>query len=117
VALGNWSAGLFTADDALSEALLASARRRGERLWRLPMEDEKIGESLRSKFADLVNSGSRYGGATFGAMFLAEFVAPGIAWAHLDIAGTDFMKEESGVYARGASAFGVRTCLDYIAGL
>ncbi|MDR2175800.1 MAG: leucyl aminopeptidase [Synergistaceae bacterium] len=117
VALGNWSAGLFTADDALSEALLASARRRGERLWRLPMDDEKIGESLKSKFADLVNSGSRYGGATFGAMFLAEFVEPGIAWAHMDIAGADFMKEEGGLYARGASAFGVRTCLDYAAGL
>ncbi|MDR1649818.1 MAG: aminopeptidase, partial [Synergistaceae bacterium] len=117
VALGNWSAGLFTADDALSEALLASARRRGERLWRLPMDDEKIGESVKSKFADLVNAGSRYGGATFGAMFLAEFVAPGIAWAHIDIAGADFMKEEGGLYARGASAFGVRTCLDFLAGL
>jgi leucyl aminopeptidase len=115
VALGNWSAGLFTTDDALSEALLASARRRGERLWRLPMDDEKIGESVKSKFADLVNAGSRYGGATFGAMFLAEFVEPSIPWAHIDIAGADFMKEENGLYARGASAFGVRTCLEYLA--
>jgi leucyl aminopeptidase len=117
VALGNWSAGLFTSNDALCDALSASARRRGERLWRLPMDDEKIGESVKSKFADLINSGNRYGGATFGAMFLAEFVAPGIAWAHIDIAGADFMKEEGGLYARGASAFGVRTCLDYAANL
>jgi len=114
VALGSWTSGLFTADEALCEALLNSARRRGERLWRLPMDDEKIGESLKSKFADLINCDSRYGGATFAAMFLAEFVEKGIPWAHMDIAGADFMKEESGVYAKGASAWGVRTCLDYL---
>jgi len=34
VALGNWTSGLFTADEALCEALLNSARKRGERLWR-----------------------------------------------------------------------------------
>jgi leucyl aminopeptidase len=114
VALGNWTSGIFTPDDALFEALAAASRRRGERLWRLPMDDEKIGEELKSKFADLINAGGRYGGAIFAAMFLAEFVGPGIAWAHLDIAGSDFIKEESGVYARGASAWGVRTCLDYL---
>jgi leucyl aminopeptidase len=117
VALGSWTSGLFTPDDALCETLAAAARRRGERLWRLPARDEKLGEEMKSKFADLVNLGGRYGGATFAAMFLAEFVRPGIAWAHLDIAGTDFMKEESGVYARGASGWGVRTCLDYLANL
>jgi leucyl aminopeptidase len=117
VALGNWAAGLFTADEDLCEALTASARRRGERLWRLPMDDEKIGETVKSKFADLINAGSRYGGATFAAMFLAEFVEKGIPWAHIDIAGADFMKDESGVYARGASAWGVRTCLDYLVNL
>jgi leucyl aminopeptidase len=114
VALGSWTAGLFTMDEKLCESLLASARQRGERLWRLPMDDEKIGETLKSKFADLVNAGDRYGGATFAAMFLNEFVEKGIPWAHLDIAGADFMKEDSGVYARGASAWGVRTCLDYL---
>jgi leucyl aminopeptidase len=117
VALGSWTTGLFTMDEGLCEALLASSKQRGERLWRLPMDDEKIGETLKSKFADLVNGGSRYGGATFAAMFLNEFVEKGIPWAHLDIAGADFMKEDSGVYARGASAWGVRTCLDYLLAL
>jgi leucyl aminopeptidase len=117
VALGSWSAGLFTMDEGLCESLLASSKRRGERLWRLPMDDEKIGETLKSKFADLVNGASRYGGATFAAMFLNEFVEKEIPWAHIDIAGADFMKEDSGVYAKGASAWGVRTCLDYLASL
>jgi leucyl aminopeptidase len=114
VALGNWTTGLFTMDEKLCEALLTSAKKRGERLWRLPMDDEKIGKTLKSKVADLINGGERYGGATFAAMFLNEFVEKGIPWAHLDIAGADFMKEDSGVYARGASAWGVRTCLDYL---
>ncbi|GHS99884.1 putative cytosol aminopeptidase [Synergistales bacterium] len=117
VALGSWTSGLFTSDDELAKSLMSSSKARGERLWRLPMDDEKIGESLKSKFADIVNSGSRYGGATFAAMFLAEFVEKDIPWAHLDIAGPDFIKEESGVLARGASAFGVRLCLDYLTNL
>ncbi|MDR1378424.1 MAG: leucyl aminopeptidase [Synergistaceae bacterium] len=117
VALGSWSAGLFTMNEGLCESLLASSGRRGERLWRLPMDDEKIGETLKSKFADLVNGANRYGGATFAAMFLNEFVEKEIPWAHIDIAGADFMKENSGVYARGASAWGVRTCLDYLTNL
>lgn len=114
VALGNWTAGLFTADDKLCEELLASSQRRGERFWRLPMDDEKIKEKLKSKFADLINSGGRYGGATFAALFLSEFVEPSIAWAHLDIAGVDFYSEEWSLYSKGASAWGVRTCIDYI---
>ena len=114
VALGKGTAGLFTRDDDLAEELLASARRRGERLWRLPAEDEVIAEGLKSNVADLVNSGGRYGGATFGALFLAEFVEKDIPWAHLDIAGVDFCDKERGVYSKGATAFGVRTCLDYL---
>ena len=117
VALGKWTAGLFSRNDALAESLLASARRRGERFWRLPAEDEKIAEATQSPFADLINSGGRYGGATFATIFLSNFVDKDIPWAHLDIAGVDFMDKEWGVYAKGASGFGVRTCLDYLQSL
>lgn len=117
VALGKWTGGLFTRDDALAEALLASAGRRGERFWRLPAEDERIEEATKSPFADLINSGGRYGGATFATIFLSKFVDADIPWAHLDIAGVDFMDKEWGVYAKGASGFGVRTCLDYLMNL
>ena len=106
-----------TANDALAESLLASARRRGERFWRLPAEDEKIEEATKSPFADLINAGGRYGGATFATIFLSNFVDKDIPWAHLDIAGVDFMEKEWGVYGRGASGFGVRTCLDYLINL
>lgn len=114
VALGKNRAGLFCNDDGLADALLASSGKRGEPYWRMPLEDEHISESLKSPYADLVNCGERYGGAIFAALFLKEFVADGIAWAHMDIAGVDFNDKEYGIYPKGASAFGVRTCLDYL---
>ncbi|MBL3539653.1 leucyl aminopeptidase [Aminivibrio sp.] len=114
VALGTSIAGLFTPDDGLAKDLLEAGKTRGERLWRLPEDDERIAESMKSPVADLVNSGSRYGGAIFAARFLREFVGEGISWAHLDIAGVDFNKDEYSVYGKGASGFGVRTCLQYL---
>lgn len=117
VALGNNIAGLFTPDDSLAVQLSESGKAAGERLWRMPDDDERIFESMKSPVADLVNSGSRYGGAIFAARFLREFVGEGLSWAHLDIAGVDFNKEERSVYSKGASAFGVRTCIRYLLSL
>ena len=114
VALGKYRAGLFCNDDDLAGKLLDSAKKRGEPYWRMPLEDEHIAKTLKSPYADLVNCGERYGGAIFAALFLQEFVGENIAWAHMDIAGTDFNDKEYGIYPKGASAFGVRTCLDYL---
>ena len=114
VALGKYRAGLFANDEDLAARLLESSAKTGEPFWRLPLEDEHIEKSLKSDFADLVNSGDRYGGAIFAALFLKEFVGENISWAHLDIAGIDFCEKEYGVYSKGATAFGVRTCLDYL---
>jgi leucyl aminopeptidase len=117
VALGNWTAGLFPGDETLARDIEAAAKRSGERLWRMPMDDEKLREAIKSPVADVLNSGTRYGGAICAAMFLQSFVAEGIAWAHLDIAGVDMYKEETGIYGKGASAWGVRLCLEYIRSL
>ncbi len=114
VALGNWRSGLFVNNDELSNALLKSSEISGESLWRMPHEDSHIAETLKSDFADMTNCGKRYGGAIFAAIFLSNFVGENIPWAHLDIAGTDFHEKEYGIYSKGASAFGVRTCLEYL---
>ena len=114
VALGQYRAGLFVNDDELAAEILECSDRRGEPLWRMPLEDEHIAETLKSPCADLVNCGKRYGGAIFAAMFLKEFVADGISWAHIDIAGPDNTETEYSVYSKGMTAFGVRTCLDYV---
>ena len=120
VALGKNRAGLFSNNDELAEKVLASSNSRGELLWRMPLEDEFISKSLKSPCADLINCGERYGGAIFAALFLKEFVGTKenkIPWAHFDIAGPDMKDKEYGVYSKGASAFGVRTCLDYVINL
>ena len=117
VALGKWCAGLFVKDDELAEKILNASEISGEKFWRMPHEDDHISESLKSNFADLTNSGQRYGGAIFATLFLSNFVDPKIKYAHMDIAGTDFYEKEYGIYSKGASAFGVRTCLEYVMNL
>jgi len=117
VALGDYTAGLFASDDGLAEALLAASRATGERVWRMPLDDELLRKKIQSPIADLLNSGGRTGGAITAAMFLQEFVAKDVPWAHLDIAAVDFYKEPFGYYNKGASGFGVRLLLDFVLSL
>ncbi len=87
VALGHHHSGLFTADDAIADELLAASRAALDPCWRMPL-DEEYDESLKSNFADIANiGGGRAGGAITAAMFLRRFTAK-YPWAHLDIAGT-----------------------------
>jgi len=86
IALGNHNSGLFTADDALADQLLAASRESLDPAWRMPL-DEEYDEALKSNFADMGNVGPRAGGAITAAMFLRRFTGK-YRWAHLDIAGT-----------------------------
>src|SRR5206468_5406773 len=88
VALGSEAAGLFSNNDELAQKLIACGEETGERVWRLPEWDE-YKELIRSDWADVKNSGGRWGGAISAALFLKEFVdCP--SWAHFDIAGTAY---------------------------
>jgi leucyl aminopeptidase len=116
IALGDYTAGLFSPEEKLVESLMEASRISGERLWPFPMDDERLRKKLKSDVADLVNSGGRYGGAIFAAMFLQEFVKKGIPWAHIDMAGTDHSKEEYGYVPRGFTGFGTRTMLEFLLG-
>ena len=114
VALGEKIAGLFANDLPLQEAIVAAGRRTHERCWPMPLpEDYK--DLLKSDVADLSNMPpSRYGGAIAAALFLAEFVGT-TRWAHIDIAGPAFNKKEDGYTTPGATGFGVRLLLDWLA--
>ena len=114
VALGASTAGLFTNNDELGEKILEASKTSGERLWKMPMNDPNLRKSIKSSFADLSNSGERYGGAITAAMFLEAFVKEGIPWAHLDIAAADFIKKPWDYYVKGASGFGTRTLVSLI---
>lgn len=86
IALGHHHTGLFSADDALADQLVAAGQKALDTCWRLPL-DEEYDEALKSNFADMANVGSRAGGAITAAMFLRRFTGK-FRWAHLDIAGT-----------------------------
>ena len=114
-ALGKLRAGLMSNDDALAEALLDSGERSGERLWRLPLDGDYL-ELLHSDAADLKNySGSSEASPVTGGLFLQQFVEPGVPWAHLDILGTAITDKYLPYCPKGATGFGVRLLVDYLA--
>jgi len=115
VALASEAAGLFSNNDELAQKLIECGERVGERLWRLPEWDD-YKELIRSEWADMKNSGGRWGGATTAAVFLKEFVnCP--SWAHLDIAGTAYAEHETAREARGATGAGVRVTIAFLESL
>jgi len=115
VALASEAAGLFANNDELAQKLIESGERVGERLWRLPAWDE-YKDLIRSEWADMKNTGGRWGGAITAAVFLKEFVdCP--SWAHLDIAGTAYAECETPREARGATGAGVRVTVDFLRSL
>ncbi|MBW6420530.1 leucyl aminopeptidase [Rhizobium sp. XQZ8] len=106
VALGNLHAGLFSNDDNLSSQLTGVGNVTGERLWRMPLgkDYDKI---IDSKFADMKNTGGRYGGAITAAQLLQRFVGD-TPWAHLDIAGTAMNSPSNEINQSWGSGYGVR---------
>ena len=108
--LGTSVAGLFTNSLAMGELVLESGQSCGEKYWPLPLEMEYM-EGLRDKVADLKNVSGEVGAIT-AALFLNEFVPPGVAWSHLDIAGTAFTKKAWKYIEHGATGFGVQTLVE-----
>jgi leucyl aminopeptidase len=106
VALGQEYAGLFSNNDKLAERLTKAGEATGERVWRMPLgpEYDKI---IDSKFADVKNSGGRFGGSITAAQFLQRFVNK-TPWAHLDIAGTALGSPQTDINKSWSSGWGVR---------
>ena len=107
VALGHEQAGLFSPDDQLAERIQAAGAAVGERLWRMPLGDD-YAKHIKSDIADIKNVGrARQAGATAGAVFLQRFVGD-VSWAHIDIAGTAWSKEDRPLAPKGATGYGIR---------
>lgn len=84
VALGPDLPALFCNDPSWSDAIVAAGIAQTDPLWPLPLWDGYDGW-LDSPVADLCNvSGKSHAGAVTAALFMRRFVAPGVAWAHLD---------------------------------
>ncbi|WAL67255.1 leucyl aminopeptidase [Amycolatopsis cynarae] len=109
VALGNRTAGIMGSDE-FRDRVAAIAQATGEGGWPMPLPEELRGD-LDSRLADLANvTGHRWGGMLAAGIFLREFVADGLPWAHIDIAGPSF--NTGGPYgytAKGGTGVPVRT--------
>src|SRR5262249_48421430 len=111
ISLGTRTSGVM-GDEDLRARVVAAAGLAGESVWPMPMPDE-LRPDLDSPVADLANvTGHRTGGMLAGAQFLAEFVADGVRWVHLDVAGPAFNTGEPWGYTpKGGTGTAVRTLL------
>ncbi|RBM20054.1 leucyl aminopeptidase [Prauserella sp. PE36] len=109
VALGNRTPGIMGSDE-FRDRVAAIAQATGENGWPMPLPEELRGD-LDSKLADLANvTGSRWGGMLAAGIFLREFVAEGLPWAHIDIAGPAFNTGGPwGYTGKGGTGVPVRT--------
>ena len=103
VALGADLAPVYSDDEQLVEDILAGSAESGDPVWRMPLWDPYLAE-LKSPIADLVNSGSSFGGSITAGLFLKQFV-DAKSWAHFDV-----WAWRKGKYGRpeGAAACGLR---------
>ena len=86
VALGARTPGVMGSDE-FRDRVAELSQAVGENGWPMPLPEE-LKEDLKSTVADLANvSGSRYAGMLVAGTYLREFVADGVQWAHIDIAG------------------------------
>ena len=108
VSLGSEYAGLFSNDDKISEQLSKAGEKVGEKVWRMPL-NENYDKLINSKKADMQNINYVGGaGSTTAAQFLQRFILKKTPWAHLDIAGMAFSKYGGALNSGGATGYGVR---------
>ncbi|MFE9168330.1 leucyl aminopeptidase [Streptomyces kebangsaanensis] len=109
LALGNRTFGVMANDDAFRSAVSEAAEEAGEEAWPMPLP-EHLRKGMDSPVADIANMGERMGGGLVAGLFLREFVADGITWAHLDIAGPAFNEQGPfGYTPKGGTGSAVRT--------
>src|SRR5690606_19553971 len=111
VALGMRTMGVM-GSDALRDRVAELAREVGDGGWAMPLPEE-LRAGLDSPLADIANVASdRAGGMLVAGHYLAHFVADGVQWAHLDVAGPAFNTGSAHGYTpRGGTGVPVRTLL------
>jgi leucyl aminopeptidase len=106
VALGKGHIGGFSNDQALCDAVIAAGQKKGEPVWRLPLDSTSKRQNS-SKVADIKNTGGRLAGSITAAHFIQEFTG-GTPWVHLDIAAVNMSESVSGVDVQGATGASAR---------
>ena len=106
IGLGHDKAGVFSNNDKLCNQFLKAAEAEGEGAWRMPL-GQAYADQLKSRIADLKNTGGRPAGSITAAEFLHRFVLEDTPWIHLDIAGVASVKADSTYAPKGATGWGV----------
>lgn len=99
IALGQHASGLLGNSEPLIKELLQAGKDAHDRAWQLPLWKD-YQQQLDSNFADMANIGGREAGTITAACFLSRFTKK-FKWAHLDIAGTAWLRgKEKGATGR-----------------
>jgi leucyl aminopeptidase len=109
VALGARIPGVMGSDE-FRDRVAALSQREGENGWPMPLPEE-LKDDLKSTVADLANiSSQRFAGMLVAGVFLREFVAEGVQWVHVDIAGPAYNTSGPWGYTpKGGTGVPVRT--------
>ena len=109
VALGSRMPGVMGSDEFRDRVARLSAGV-GENAWPMPLPDE-LADDLKSTVADLANiSSQRFAGMLVAGVYLREFVADGVDWVHIDVAGPSYNTGSAWGYTpKGGTGVPVRT--------
>ena len=118
VALGKRTAAIFSEDEELAAAITRAGAEVGEQMWRMPLADT-YQALLGSDVADLNNAPPGIeAGAVIAALFLREFTgALRDRWVHIDMSSPSWIETNEGPLVKGATGWGVRTLLRWLATL
>jgi leucyl aminopeptidase len=115
-ALGKRVAGVMGSDE-LCQRVREAGERVGEPSWVMPMPED-VRKSMESEIADASQCATgmdRAGHMLQGAVFLSGFVADGLPWAHIDVAGPAYHTGEPyGYIPKGGTGAPVRTLVAMI---
>ena len=112
VALGERLSGIMGTPE-IRKAVRQAADMAGEAAWEMPLPAH-LATGLRSRIADMKNSGKRPGGMLVAGLFLQNFVG-NTPWAHIDIAGPAFNNESAyGYTPAGATGIMLRTLVQHL---
>jgi leucyl aminopeptidase len=112
IGLGGNAVGVFGAEQAVVDEVLAAGKAAGEPGWPMPLWDD-YKEQIKSDVADLKNTGGRAAGSITAALFLKEFV-DGYPWVHLDVAGTAYSQTDLGWIPKGPTGTPVGTFVEFV---
>ncbi len=114
VAMGPTVTPIFSNRKEISDGIFASGQLTHDETWPLPLQ-QSYKKYIKSSIADLSNTGSiPQAGCITAALFLEHFVAPEIAWVHVDTYGWNFGDRTGGT--EGGEALGMVAIFNWLHG-